>query len=540
MAANFINIFLGFIEGFGLIISPCILPVLPIFLAASLAGSNKRPLGMIVGFTLFFALLIFFSRQLVNYLGLNFEVIRSLSYAILLLLGLIMLSSYLTEKFSQITQGLTRVGTVFSAKNKTQGGFGKGLVLGGLIAIIWTPCAGPILAAIIVQTVVQQTTALSFFTLLAFALGAVIPLFIISLYGQKIMSTFMFFKTRAELFRKCLGAVIIASVVYMMYFANTVVSPSTRQSGIKASIALIGGLWHPYPEPQIAGITAWLNSPPLRLSDLKGKVVLIDFWTYSCINCLRSLPYVKDWYYHYQDKGLVVIGIHTPEFDFEKDLRNVSAAVQRDGILYPVALDNQFATWINFNNHYWPAHYLINKQGEVVYEHFGEGSYDVTENNIRFLLGINELATLNTEAGEPVAYLQTPETYLGYERADAHLSPNVIKDKKYKYHFSSSLPVNTWSLEGFWQVNAHSITAVEANAALKIHFKARKVFIVMGNNTTKPIQVKVHLNNGEEKSLSVDKYSIYTAVSQQQFSSGYLEIIAMEPGIKIYTFTFGN
>lgn len=540
MTANFINIFLGFIEGFGLIISPCILPVLPIFLAASLAGSKKRPLGMIVGFSLFFALLIFFSRQLVNYLGFNFEVIRSVSYVILVLLGLIMLSNYLTEKFSQMTQGLTWVGAAFSTKNKTQGGFGNGVLLGGLIAIIWTPCAGPILAAIIVQTVLQQTTALSFFILLAFALGAVIPLFIISLYGKKIMSTFTFFTTRAELFRKCLGAVIIISVVYMIYFANTVVSPSTRQMGIKASTALIGGLWHSYPEPKIVGITAWINSPPLRLSDLKGKVVLIDFWTYSCINCLRSLPYVKDWYQHYHDKGLVVIGIHTPEFDFEKDLGNVSAAVQRDGILYPVALDNQFATWLNFNNHYWPAHYLINKQGEVVYEHFGEGDYDVTENNIRFLLGINELATLSTGIGEPVAYSQTPETYLGYERSDANLSPNVLKDKASKYHFPPSLPVNAWGLDGFWQVNADSIMAVEANAALKIHFKARKAFIVMGNSTTKPIQVKVRLNNGEEKSLSVDKYSIYSVVSQQQFSSGYLEIIAMAPGIKVYTFTFGN
>lgn len=540
MTAHFINIVLGFIEGFGLIISPCILPILPIFLAASLAGSKKRPLGMIVGFTLFFALLIFCSRYLVNYLGINFDIIRRLSYVILVLLGLIMLSSYLTEKFSQITQGLTRVGALFANQHKKQGGFGNGLLLGGLIAIIWTPCAGPILAAIIVQTVVQQTSVWSFFTLLAFALGAVLPLFVLSWYGKQIMSTFTFFKTRAELLRQCLGAVLIASVVYMMYFANTVVSSSPTQTGIKTTTALIGGLWHPYPEPQIAGISAWINSPALRLNDLKGKVVLIDFWTYSCINCLRSLPYVKDWYRQYHEQGLVVIGIHTPEFDFEKDLENVRAAVLRDGILYPVALDNQFATWLNFNNHYWPAHYLINKQGEVVYEHFGEGDYEITENNIRFLLGIHELATLNTQAGEPVAYSQTPETYLGYARADANLSPTLRKDKAFNYHFPPSLPINAWSLDGFWQANAESIMAIEANAALKLHFKAKTVFVVMGNNTSKPIQVKVRLNRGGEKILSVDKYAIYRAVSQQQFSRGDLEIIAMAPGIKIYTFTFGN
>lgn len=451
-----------------------------------------------------------------------------------------MLSDYLTEKFAQITQGLTQVGLFFSAKNNMKGGFFNGLLLGGLIALIWTPCAGPILAAIIVQTVVQQTTILSFFTLLSFALGAVIPLFVISWYGKQIIITFNFFKTHATLLRKTLGAIIIASVVYMMYFANTSASSLDSKTGIRTSNALIDGLWHPYHEPQITGITAWINSEPLCLSDLKGKVVLIDFWTYSCINCLRSLPYVKDWYAHYHDKGLVIIGIHTPEFDFEQNLANVKNAVQHDGILYPVALDNQFATWMNFKNHYWPAHYLINKKGKVVYEHFGEGDYEVMENNIRFLLGINELAMLKNEENIPVAYSQTPETYLGYERADINRSPKLIKDKAFAYQFTEKLPINAWSLAGLWQANADSIMAAEANAALKIHFNAKNVFIVMGNSTSKPIYVKVKLNNVEMQSLLVDKYSLYNILSQPQLSPGHLEIIIMKPGIKVYTFTFGN
>ncbi|MGC1183043.1 cytochrome c biogenesis protein DipZ [Legionella sp.] len=540
MEANFITIFLGFIEGFGLIISPCILPVLPVFVAASLTGSKKRSLGMLIGFSLFFAVLIFFSRQLVNYLGINFTVVRTIGYVSLILLGLMMLSNNLTEQFNRITQRLTGFGADLYAKNNAQRGFCNGLFLGGLIAVIWTPCAGPILAAIIVQTVIQRTTVLSFFTLFAFALGAVIPMFIVSLYGQKIMTTFTFFKRQAELFRKLLGGIIITSVLYMMYFDRVVVSTYTEQTGIKTTTSLIGGLWHPYPEPEITGITSWINSSPINLNDLKGKVVLIDFWTYSCINCLRSLPYVKYWYNHYHDKGLVVIGIHTPEFNFEANPENVRAAVQREGILYPVALDNNYLTWINFNNHYWPAHYLINKKGEVVYEHFGEGNYEIMENNIRYLLGINKLTILNSKKSSPIAYSQTPETYLGYERADVRLSPSFIENKAFRYHFSSLLPVNAWSLEGLWQVNADSILATEANAVLKIHFKAKKVFFVMGNNTTKPIQVKVRLNSVAEKSLLVDNYSIYEAVSQRQFSSGYLEIIATEPGIKIYTVTFGN
>ncbi|MFJ1268329.1 cytochrome c biogenesis protein DipZ [Legionella lytica] len=540
MDSNFLTLFLGFIEGFGLIISPCILPILPVFLATSLTGSKKRPVGMILGFTFFFALLIFFSRQLVHYLGINFELLRTLGYFVLVLLGLIMLSDYLTEQFSRVTQKFAQAGSAFSSLNKAEGGFLNGILLGGLIALIWTPCAGPILAAIIVQTVVQKTTLLSFFTLLAFALGAVIPMFIISLYGKKIISTFTFFKTRTALFRKVLGAIVIASVVYMVYFENTSTSSITVQTGIKTSNALINGLWRPYPAPPIEGITSWVNSAPLKLNDLQGKVVLVDFWTYSCINCLRTLPYVKAWHDRYHDKGLVIIGIHTPEFDFEKDIGNVRAAVQRNDILYPVALDNQYDTWINFKNHYWPAHYLINKKGEVVYEHFGEGDYDITENNIRYLLGINDLTTLKNGLAQTSPASQTPETYLGYERADPNFSPKLIHDKVFQYQFPLQLAENSWALDGAWLANADSITATNAAAVLKIHFNARKVFLVMGTSTGKAIKVKVVLNHKRVKNILVDKYSIYEALSQARFSSGDLEIIATEPGIKIYTFTFGN
>lgn len=547
METNFINIILGFIEGFALIISPCILPILPIFLAGSLTGSKKRPMGIIVGFTLFFSLLVFFSHQLVHYLDVDFNLVREIGYVILLLLGAIMISNYLTEQFGKITQGFTRISTFFSSVNKPEGGFWNGLFLGGIIAIIWTPCAGPILAAIIVQTALQETTLISFFTLMAFALGAAIPMFIISLYGKKLINTFSFFKTRAALFRKFLGGVIIASVIYMVYFEGEVVSSSVApQTGIKTSNSLINGLWFTYQAPPIQGVDAWINSPPLRLLDLRGKVVLIDFWTYSCINCLRTLPYLNDWYKHYHDKGLVIIGIHTPEFDFEKNVDNVKAAVKRYGILYPVALDNQFMTWRNYKNHYWPAHYLINKKGDVVYKRFGEGEYEVMENNIRFLLGIKDLSTIRSLKESSVSIAQTPETYLGYAKAYSYYSPELIKDKTTRYHFSDKLSANAWGLDGLWQVNAENIVAQETNTAIKIHFNARKVYAVMGNSTAKPIKVKVVLTDEQsgkklqESSILVDKYSIYELISEKKFISGYLQIIASEPGVKVYTFTFGS
>lgn len=551
MESDFINILLGFIEGFSLIFSPCILPILPIFLAGSLTGSKNRPYGIILGFTIFFALIAFFSRQLVQYSGIDLNLIRQVSFTILILLGLIMLSDFLSEKITRLTHGLTKLGAYFSSANQPQAGFFNGILFGGLIAIVWTPCAGPILASVIVQTVLQKTTLVSFFILLAFALGAGIPMLIITLYGSIFINNFQTIKNKPSLIRKVLGITIILSVAFMLYLENLSAAPTQEpQTQIKTTTALEKGVWFPYPAPAIEGISAWINSPPLTINELKGKVVLIDFWTYSCINCIRTLPYLKAWYQRYHDKGLVIIGVHSPEFSFERKLANVQDAVKRYGIKYPVALDNHFATWRNYKNHYWPAHYLINKQGMVVYEHFGEGQYAVTENNIRFLLGIKGLSMNVSQAKKTSSFRQTPETYLGYQRADPRYSPKLIANKISKYHFPSELKRNAWALAGSWLVNEKSIQAQSANASINIHFNAKKVFMVMGNDTDKPVKLKVLLNGKrllvgkgkdvKDSSILVNKHSIYEVVSQKQFGSGYLQVTATEPGVVVYTYTFGG
>lgn len=550
MDADFFTVFLGFLEGFALILSPCILPILPIFLAGSLSGSKLRPYGIIIGFTLFFALVAFFSRRFVAATGIDLNLIRHLSFLILFILGVVMLSDYLTEKIAKLTNGLTKIGTYFSYANSSQAGFINGLFFGGLIAIVWTPCAGPILATVIVQTVMQKTSTLSFIVLLAFALGAALPMLIISLYGHIVIKNLPLLKTNPTLIRKILGGLILISVLFMVYLEEVAAAPTGPQTQIKTSSALIDGVWFKYKAPPIAGISDWINSPPLTINSLKGKVVLIDFWTYSCINCLRTLPYLKEWYQRYKDKGFVIIGVHSPEFDFEKNLANVKAAVTRDGILYPVALDNNFSTWTQYQNHYWPAHYLIDKNGMVVYKHFGEGEYAVTESNIRYLLGMNDLKMLDNTNTEPLSFNQTPETYLGYGRADAQFSPPLLGDKIAAYHFPTALSTNSWALEGLWRVNKDSVVAASSEASLKIHFNARKVFIVMGTETHNPVKIKVLLN-GEllladkgkdviDSSVLVDKDTIYELVVQKQSSSGYLQIIATQPGVKIYTFTFGS
>ena len=550
MQTDLINIGLGFLEGLALIISPCILPILPILLAGSLTGSKKRPFGIITGFVFIFALVTYFSRKLIQLSGIDLNLIRHVSFIILLALGIVMLSSYLTDKFNRFTQRIVNLGSGFSTFNNPEGGFISGIIFGGLIAIIWTPCAGPILAAVIVQTVIQHTTFLSFMILIAFSLGASIPMLVIALFGRTIMSKFNYFKTNSIFFRKTLGLIIIISVGYMMISERGINIISTAATASTPTINLQNSLSNQYKSPPITGIDAWINSKPLQIKELKGKVVLIDFWTYSCINCMRTIPYLNDWYSKYHDHGLVIIGVHTPEFEFEKSLNNVKNAVAQDGIKYPVALDNQFLTWLNYNNQYWPAHYLIDKNGYVVYTHFGEGDYGITENNIRYLLNMREKVSTNQIIEKPIANDTTPETYLGYDRADNFASRQSFrKDKSTDYTFPPNLSQNEWALQGNWKIMPDRIISEQNNAAIKINFHARKVYIVMGAINNKNIKIDVLLNGKKitsekgkdilDNGINVNKHTLYEVITLTEPGTGILQIISSAPGLEVYTFTFG-
>jgi cytochrome c biogenesis protein CcdA/thiol-disulfide isomerase/thioredoxin len=548
MQASLINIGLSFLEGLALIASPCILPILPIILAGSISGSKKRPFGIIIGFIIFFTLFTFFSRKLVQYSGVDLNLLRHISYIILLILGIIMLSSYLTEKFNQLTQRLLNTGSGLGFINNPQGGLFSGILFGGLVAIIWTPCAGPILAAVIVQTVIQETTTLSFLTLLAFVIGVAVPMSFIILFGRSLLAKFSFVKTHASLLRKAIGLIIILSISYIINLELGIVRINTNVTGITTSDHLINGVAASYPAPAIEGIEAWINSPPLQISELKGKVVLIDFWTYSCINCIRTLPYITDWYAKYHDKGLVIIGVHAPEFEFEKNLANVENAVKQMGILYPVALDNKFVTWRNYKNQYWPAHYLINKQGEVVYTHFGEGEYDVTENNIRFLLGLDAIAVTKKENTVELASSLTPETYFGYARGKNFASPETVsKDSTGIYTTPSALAKDVWALQGSWLVMPDKIISAANGASLTIHFYARHVYMVMGNKTPAAIPVQVMLDGKPSTGkdvvdgvVKVKGYGLYELVGNDEAKEGVLQVTAPIDGLELYTFTFGG
>lgn len=545
-----IDIGLAFLEGVALIVSPCILPVLPLVLATSAGGGRRRPYGIIIGFVLAFSAFAIAARELVALLGIDLDVVKDASLVMLALLGLVLLSSRLSEKFGALMQGAANLGNKLAA---TQGeGLLNGILIGALIGLVWTPCAGPILAAVLVQVIRQETDLAGNLVILSFGIGAGVPMLVIALAGRRIMSRLGFFTRHAVAVRRGFGVLILLSVAYIASGVKieALFMPTDKVEAPRGELILQEGLSKPYPAPEFAEIETWLNGPPLTMQELRGKVVLIDFWTYSCINCIRTLPYITDWDRKYRDMGLVIVGVHSPEFEFEKKTDNVKAAIAQHGIRYPVAQDNRLSTWLNFNNRYWPAHYLIDRQGQVVYTHFGEGKYNVTENNIRYLLGLKEKGETIQVEGPTFMPGQTPETYLGYARADSFGGKErVERDAESSYRFPAFLASDEWALSGKWKVERERIVSSEKGAALRLNFKARKVFLVLGNASGKPVRATVTLNGepagnnaGRDASggvLTVERNTLYELIDQKAPRNGLIEIRSDGPGLEAYAFTFG-
>jgi cytochrome c biogenesis protein CcdA/thiol-disulfide isomerase/thioredoxin len=543
-------------------LSPCIVPVLPVVVAGGSAGTSKaRPYLIIGGLVVSFSLTELTGSTVLSALGLPQNFLFWFGIGLLGLLALGLMVSVVGE---WIERPFARLGATRYAKRG--GGFALGLSLG----LVFVPCAGPILAAISAAEANHRIGFSSFIVTLFYAVGASLPLLVFAIVAQRAVSGWQKLRTHLPVVRRVAGAVLAVTTLAL---AVGVLDPLQRdvpgytsalenhlESGgsiAKQIEALDGEKPNQFakkaatavkmatlPElgkaPDFTGIVTWLNTPgnkPLTLAQLKGKVVLIDFWTYSCINCQRSLPHVEGWYKDYKDDGLVVVGVSTPEFAFEHVVSNVRSAAGNLGIHYPVAIDNNYGTWDAYNNEYWPAEYLIDPAGEVRAYDFGEGGYSTMESNIRQLLTANGVTTLPVRTDVPdqtPTAETTPESYVGYEEEQYEVGTTIVHNEATVYKPPSTVPLNNFAFDGTWTDHSQEATA-GAHASIDLHFEANDVYLVMGGTGS----VTVSFNGRPLTTVEVSGVPrLYTLFSGSALQTGQLDL-TFSPGVQAYDFTFG-
>ena len=571
---------LAFLGGALTILSPCILPVLPFVFARTGQPFARSTLPLLIGMAATFAAI----STLAAVGGAWAVHLNDYGRVVaMVLLGLSALA-LLSRRFAAwATRPFVALGARLASDSAggAPSGVTPSLLLGVATGFLWAPCAGPILGLILTGAALRGPSVTTTVLLLAYALGAACSLALAAAASTRVIAAMKRSFAAGEWLRRVLGVGVLVGVAAIalgwdtgaltrLSVANTTrieqaliehVAPPAAAAGAVAGAAA-GRVPVEGQLPALSGAVAWLNSPPLTPQALRGKVVLIDFWTYSCINCLRALPYVKSWYQRYKDQGLVVIGVHAPEFAFEKDAGNVTRAVHDLGITYPVALDNNYAIWKAFDNQYWPAHYFIDAQGRIRGHHFGEGDYADSEQLIRRLL---------TEAGAshlPVAAqaiqgtgvqaasapdVNSPETYLGYARATNFASAGgLVRDAPNPYAAPAALQLNQWALSGAWRVDGEKAVATAAGAAIVFRFHARDLHLVLGpHEVGHPVRFRVSIDGrdpGADRGTdvrpdgtgSVSEQRLYQLLRQTDAGADHTFAIQfLDPGVQAYSFTFG-
>ena len=577
---------LAYFGGVLTILSPCILPILPFTFARADQPFRKTGLPLLLSMAVTFAAVASIAVAGGSWLVRLNQYGRIAALLVFTLLGLSLLSPALAERLSR---PLVRLGNRLtqSASSDSRPMIWQSLLLGVATGLLWAPCAGPILGLILTGAALQGANAHTSLLLLVYGAGAATSLAVALLAGNRVFAAMKRSLGAEEWIRRILGVAVLTGVIAVAFgldrgiltrisLASTTgveqrlldrLRPSKpiRIPDQTLTITDTGeALTEGSPLSSLTSATAWINSPPLTADQLKGKVVLIDFWTYSCINCLRDQPYLHAWAQKYKDAGLVVIGVHTPEFSFEKDLSNVQKAVRELGITYPVALDNNYAIWTAFANEYWPAHYFIDVNGNVRYHHFGEGDYDQSEQWIQDLLkerageqalpgGIVSVVAKGAEASPDMNDVQSPETYIGYARAENFASPGGLKhDEEKLYAIPAQLELNQWALRGNWI--DHDQTAVLAASGGKIAFRfhARDLHLVLGPAADgKPARFRVTIDGqepGENHGVDTDdggngmviENRLYQLIRRKGSITDHTFVIEFpDAGVQAFAFTFG-
>lgn len=539
----------AFVAGVVTAISPCVLPVLPIILAGGASGGPRRPFAIVAGLVASFTVFTLTAVALLSALGLPDDLLRNVAIAVVLGVGLALVWPRLGDLLGRPFHALAR---------RRPGDGGGGFLLGVSLGVLFTPCAGPVIGAVVTVAATQSLTVDAFLITLAYGLGAGIVLLGVAVAARRGMSL-RGVRAHAPVVRRVLGAAVLAAAVLMILGVDkdlqTRVPEYTRalqalEESATAQVELEGLVGTPGlvqeerlddygPAPEFAALESWLNSGPLTMAGLRGKVIVIDFWTYSCINCLRTLPYVKAWYDAYEDDGLVIVGVHTPEFSFERVPDNVRRAVRDHGIEYPVAIDNEFGTWEAWSNRYWPAKYFVDRRGRIRYAHFGEGAYEESERVIQQLLDepgaelVSEGIDDETPSGE-----QTPETYLGYQRIDRFVGSQIAPDRETEYSIPDFVPLHGLAYGGRWTVEDERIVAGE-DARLRLRFHASNVFLVLGVAGGRQGNVEVTLDGKRLGSFPVTQDDIHTLARIPGEKRDHVLDLRFSPGTEAYAFTFG-
>jgi cytochrome c biogenesis protein CcdA/thiol-disulfide isomerase/thioredoxin len=575
-------ILFALIAGAGTALSPCVLPILPAVLSAGVTGGRRRPAGVVTGIVAAFTFATVALVYVIDALGLPDDLVRWIAIATLAIFGVVLLVPVLSERLEAF------ISRIVPGPVHTKGeGFWPGFVLGVSLGLVYAPCAGPILAGVITVSAAQDFTVGKLAVAFAYAVGSGAVLYALMAGGRRVFDRVGGLRSSVQ---AVMGALMVLTAVGMsaeldIRFQTAIaddlpdflVNPTGELEGSDAvadDLAEVrGGQEGPIEAaadqtvephaalprlgaaPEFTGTQEWFNTgnEPISIASETGKdhVVLIDFWTYTCINCIRTLPYLKAWDEEYRNDGLTIVGVHAPEFPFEKDAENVKGAIADNGIEYPVVQDNELATWTAWGNQYWPAKYLIDADGQVRYTHFGEGAYSETETAIRALLAeagddaLGRTAKANGERIDPK--LMTPETYLGSLRADGWIEPVRDGRTAFSAPLPDSLDLNQFAFDGTWEVTGEGATSVDG-AAISLRFQAKNVFLVLGAEDG-PKDVEVLLD-GEPVSDSeaggdvsggtarVTDERLYRLVELDEAGRHTLTL-RFEPGIAGYAFTFG-